>query len=1148
MANSKFVAHYGIDSQANTNVTGDLYVSGNAAIGGTLSYSGVALGDFLPSADGDNLGNTTLRWDLFGGTANISSTLVVGGATTISNTIQVSGAATFQNTLTTTGQANVGANLNVVGLANIAGNTYIGGFVNVSTSVTAGGLANITGNVSFTNTIVTATTNSTANVVTVGAANVSVDSGVLFVDSVNNRVGINNTAPGVALRVTGDVDISATANIQGSTTVTGSLTANGNTSLTNSLLALTTNSTASVLTIGSANTNIDSGTFFVDATTNRVGINNTAPGVALSVTGAANISTSVNSALLTVDTAFIANTTGAYHTGIISANGNTSFTNAIFGLTTNSTANVLTIGAANTNIDSGVLFVDSVNNRVGINNTAPGVALRVTGDTDISGTANIQGNANIGGNLGIAGLVTLSGNTTLSGSLQTIAGNSNFDSGVLFVDSVNNRVGINNTAPTVALEVAGAANVSTSVNSALLTVGTAFIANTTGVYSTGVANAASFTTSGISANATALVPISNTVGQILGNTISRWVLTANSGNFSGNVLLGNTTTNTLIAPQSYASNTSGAVTGTVTTIGTTVVSGTGTVFTNDLVAGDVIKFSSCTAYFTVQAISNSTQIVLTTNSPSVSGDTVEKKNIQTVNNSGVFLYGAGQTVTPFSNATTSTLGNSTARWIISANTIHASGLITAAGGMDLTGSISASVYQIASINSTSNGFIANSTVVAVGNSTVNTVIDSTGIRTGGTTGVSPYANGSDLGTLTARWDVYAANTDVSGVLAVGNNATFSGNVSITSGANPTLFVGTSVTVNTSGVYPASNTLGSALGTATQRFDVYGDTGFFGGVLTANGGLTVEANPMTANGTTGTSGQVLTSNGTIGAPYWSTISAGGGTPEGANTQVQFNNSGVFGGDSGFTYVASSNTLTVVGPINGGAITASGVLSGASADISGSITGNSLAIAGTANANIFNAASTLVGGSSTYGSSASVSTSLSTGTTLTVGTKLSVNGSFGTAGQMLYSGGTTNTYWAAAPASGGTPGGSSTHVQYNNAGAFAGSASFTFAVGSGTLSATIMTTTSDERLKTNIQTISGGLDMVSRMRGVSYEFKDSGHKGYGVIAQEIQDILPNVVHTNEDGFMKVSYNDIIGVLIEAIKDLKQEINEMKNGNQS
>ena len=1147
MANSKFVAHYGIDSQANTNVTGDLYVSGNAAIGGTLSYSGVALGDFLPSADGDNLGNTTLRWDLFGGTANIASTLVVGGATTISNTIQVSGAATFQNTVTTTGQANVGANLNVVGLANIAGNTYIGGFVNVSTSVTAGGIANIAGNVSFTNTIVTATTNSTANVVTVGAANVSVDSGVLFVDSVNNRVGINNTAPGVALRVTGDIDVSATANVQGSATVTGNLTANGNTSLTNSLLALTTNSTASVLTIGSANTNIDSGTFFVDATNNRVGINNTAPGVALSVTGAANISTSVNSALLTVGTAFIANTTGAYHTGIISANGNTTFTNAIFGLTTNSTANVLTIGAANTNIDSGVLFVDSVNNRVGINNTAPGVALRVTGDTDISGTANIQGNANIGGNLGIAGLVTLSGNTILSGSLQTIAGNSNFDSGVLFVDSVNNRTGINNTAPTVALEVTGAANISTSVNSALLTVGTAFIANTTGMYSTGAANAASFTTSGISANATALVPISNTVGQILGNTISRWVLTANSGNFSGNVLLGNTTTNTLIAPQSYASNTSGAVTGTVTTIGTTVVSGTGTVFTNDLVAGDVIKFSSCTAYFTVQAISNSTQIVLTTNSPSVSGDTVEKKNIQTVNNSGVFLYGAGQTVTPFSNATASSLGNSTARWIISANTIHASGLITAAGGMDLTGTINASAYQIASINSTSNGLIANSTVIAVGNSTVNTVIDSTGIRTSGTTGVSPYANGTDLGTLTARWDVYAANDDVSGTLTVGNNATFSGNVSITSGANPTLFVGSSVTVNTSGVYPASNTLGTALGTATQRFDLYGDTGFFGGTLTASGGLTIEVNPLTANGTTGSSGQFLTSNGTVGAPYWSTIPSV--TVGGSNTQLQFNDSGSLGGDSGLVYVKTSNTLTVTGPINGTDITATGVLGGASASLTGSITGGSLAVTGTANANIFSAASALVSaGSGTITTSLGVGTSLSTGTTLTVGTKLSVNGSFGTAGHMMYSGGTGNAYWAAAPVSGGVPGGATTQVQYNNSGAFAGNVNFTFTVATGTLSATIMTTTSDERLKTNIETIENGLAKVSRMRGVSYEFKDGGHKGYGVIAQEIQDILPNVVQTNEDGFMRVSYNDIIGVLIEAIKDLKQEIDEIKNGNQS
>ena len=132
----------------------------------------------------------------------------------------------------------------------------------------------------------------------------------------------------------------------------------------------------------------------------------------------------------------------------------------------------------------------------------------------------------------------VSGNTQLGGSLQTISGNVNFDSGTLFVDSVNNRVGINNTAPDIAFVVTGAANVSTSVNSALFTVGTSFIANTTGAYHTGTINATSHATSGFVANTTAIVPTSNTI--LLGNTTGRFVLSANSGNFSGNVVISGT--------------------------------------------------------------------------------------------------------------------------------------------------------------------------------------------------------------------------------------------------------------------------------------------------------------------------------------------------------------------------------------------------------------------------------------------------------------------------------------------------------------------------------------------------------------------------------------------------------------------------------
>jgi hypothetical protein len=81
--------------------------------------------------------------------------------------------------------------------------------------------------------------------------------------------------------------------------------------------------------------------------------------------------------------------------------------------------------------------------------------------------------------------------------------------------------------------ITGFANVSTSVNSALLTIGTSFIANTLGAFHTGTMNAASFTTTGLTINATAIVPTSNSSGQTLGNTTSRFVLSANTIDTTG---------------------------------------------------------------------------------------------------------------------------------------------------------------------------------------------------------------------------------------------------------------------------------------------------------------------------------------------------------------------------------------------------------------------------------------------------------------------------------------------------------------------------------------------------------------------------------------------------------------------------------------
>ena len=89
-------------------------------------------------------------------------------------------------------------------------------------------------------------------------------------------------------------------------------------------------------------------------------------------------------------------------------------------------------------------------------------------------------------------------------------------------------------------------------------------------------------------------------------------------------------------------------------------------------------------------------------------------------------------------------------------------------------------------------------------------------------------------------------------------------------------------------------------------------------------------------------------------------------------------------------------------------------------------------------------------------------------------------------------------------------------------------------------------SDERLKSNIETIPNALNKVLQMRGVNFE--KNGHKSMGVIAQEVEKIIPEVVSTeNKDGeeYLGVAYPNMVGVLIEAIKDLQKQVDELKKG---
>ena len=73
---------------------------------------------------------------------------------------------------------------------------------------------------------------------------------------------------------------------------------------------------------------------------------------------------------------------------------------------------------------------------------------------------------------------------------------------------------------------------------------------------------------------------------------------------------------------------------------------------------------------------------------------------------------------------------------------------------------------------------------------------------------------------------------------------------------------------------------------------------------------------------------------------------------------------------------------------------------------------------------------------------------------------------------------------------------------------------------------VTAYSDKRLKRNIETISNPIDLVNCLRGVNFE-KD-GRYSTGVIAQEVEEFFPEVVHTDAEGMKSVAYGNITGLL--------------------
>jgi hypothetical protein len=94
-------------------------------------------------------------------------------------------------------------------------------------------------------------------------------------------------------------------------------------------------------------------------------------------------------------------------------------------------------------------------------------------------------------------------------------------------------------------------------------------------------------------------------------------------------------------------------------------------------------------------------------------------------------------------------------------------------------------------------------------------------------------------------------------------------------------------------------------------------------------------------------------------------------------------------------------------------------------------------------------------------------------------------------------------------------------------------------------------SDKRLKDNLVKLGNPLDKVSQLNGYEFDWilkegihENEGHD-VGVIAQEVEKILPEIVQTRDNGYKAVKYEKIVPLLIESIKELTQRVEELENG---
>jgi hypothetical protein len=288
-----------------------------------------------------------------------------------------------------------------------------------ATSVTSGTLPGARLSGSYTGITQTGTLSGLAV-----TGNSDFDSGVLFVDGLNNRVGINNTSPGDVLSINGNTYIQGQISVNGNFIVTGNLVTAGPQEFTGDLtpaandinLGNSSNRWEIFSTVANFSGNVIFGSNLIINTTSISYIGNTTTSPTIVIANAGSITVGNATTTQTGSIITVANSSGNVQITPAGISGNginitsvnaTNITTgtlpaarlsgAYTGITQTGTLSGLVV-TGNVNLDSGVLFVDGTNNRVGVNTSSPSVSLQVAANDAILVPIGNTGNRPTGAN------------------------------------------------------------------------------------------------------------------------------------------------------------------------------------------------------------------------------------------------------------------------------------------------------------------------------------------------------------------------------------------------------------------------------------------------------------------------------------------------------------------------------------------------------------------------------------------------------------------------------------------------------------------------------------------------------------------------------------------------------------------------------